>query len=245
MTDLAHDGATVDPSVLVDRQAQRRRRLRRSIAVITVLIGIFLVWLVWFSPVLSVQRVEVAGVEGAAALEVLELADIPLGVPIARLDTNAPLQRVLTLQWLAAAEVRRGWPSQVVIAVQPRTAVARTKADGQWLGVDAQGVAFVPPMPLGKGLIEVSGIGVALRAGVEVLGSLPADLLARVSSVSATTRDDVELTLNSGALVRWGSADEADFKSQVLTALLARRAQVYDVSAPELPTTFNERPKKP
>jgi len=238
-------GAPIDSSVLVDRRAQRRRRLRRTIAVIVVMIGIFTVWMVWFSPVLSVQRVEVVGVEGAAATEVLELAQVPLGVPIARLDTNAPLQRVLTLQWLAAAEVRRGWPSQVVIAVEPRTAVARTKVDGQWLGVDSQGVAFTPPAPLGKGLIEVAGIGVALRAGVEVLDSLPADLLGRVSSVSATTRDDVELTLNSGALVRWGSADESDFKSQVLTALLARRAQVYDVSAPELPTTFNERPKKP
>jgi cell division protein FtsQ len=245
VTEPITDGAPVDSSVLVDRRAQRKRRLRRTIAVIVVLIGIFTIWLVWFSPVLSVQRVEVVGVEGAAATEVLELADVPLGVPIARLDTSAPLQRVLTLQWLAAAEVRRGWPSQVVIAVEPRTAVARTKVDGQWLGVDSQGVAFTPPAPLGKGLIEVSGIGVALRAGVEVLDSLPADLLGRVSSVSATTRDDVELTLNSGSLVRWGSADEADFKSQVLTALLARRAQVYDVSAPELPTTFNERPKKP
>ena len=245
MTESADIGDSIDSSVLIDRQAQRRRRLRRTVAVVVVLVGIFTLWLVWFSPVLSVQQVEVVGVDGAAASEVLELADIPLGVPIARLDTNAPLQRVLSLQWLAAAEVRRGWPSQVVIAVQPRTAVARTKVDGQWLGVDSQGVAFTPPAPLSKGLIEVSGIGVALRAGVDVLESLPVDLLARVSSVSATTRDDVELTLNSGALVRWGSADEGDFKAQVLTALLARRAQVYDVSAPELPTAFNERPKKP
>ena len=245
MTEPADGGAPIDTSVLIDRQAQRRKRLRRTIVVIVAMIGIFALWLVWFSPVLSVQQVEVVGVDDAAAMEVAELADIPLGVPIARLDTDAPLQRVLTLQWLAAAEVRRGWPSQVVIAVQPRIAIARTEVDGKWLGVDSQGVAFLPPTPLSKGLIEVSGIGVALRAGVEVLESLPADLLARVSSVSATTRDDVELTLNSGSLVRWGSADEADFKSQVLTALLARRAQVYDVSAPELPTTFNERPKKP
>jgi cell division protein FtsQ len=245
VTEPADGGAPIDTSVLIDRQAQRRKRLRRTIVVIVAMIGIFALWLVWFSPVLSVQQVEVVGVDDAAAMEVAELADIPLGVPIARLDTDAPLQRVLTLQWLAAAEVRRGWPSQVVIAVQPRIAIARTEVDGKWLGVDSQGVAFLPPTPLSKGLIEVSGIGVALRAGVEVLESLPADLLARVSSVSATTRDDVELTLNSGSLVRWGSADEADFKSQVLTALLARRAQVYDVSAPELPTTFNERPKKP
>lgn len=232
-----------DPAVLVDRRALRRRRLRRTGAIAVLLVLAATVWLVWFSPVLAVQRVQVVGVEGSAVDEIRALADIPLGVPIARVDTAAPLERVLTVPWLASAEVRRGWPAEVVVAVVPRVPVARTKVGDQWQGVDAQGVAFAPPAPLGKDLIELSGTGVALRAAVDVLESLPPELRSKVASVAATTRDDVEITLNSGSLVRWGSADEAEFKSQVLTALLGRRAEVYDVSAPELPTTFNERPR--
>lgn len=233
-----------DPSVLVDRSALRRKRLRRSIGVVVLVAVIFVGWLIWFSPLLSVQRVEVVGVEGAAADQIRDLADIALGVPIARIDTSIPLDRILTIPWLASAEVRRGWPAEVVVAVVPREPIARTRVGAAWQGVDSQGVAFLPPSPLGKELIEISGEGVSLRAAVEVLESLPPELSTRVASISATTRDDVEIILKSGALVRWGSADEADFKVSVLTALLNRRAAVYDVSAPELPTTFDERPRR-
>lgn len=245
MSDTDARQVEADPAVLVDRRARRRKRLRRTVAVIVLVALAATAWLVWFSPVLAVQRVEVVGVEGPAVDEIRALADIPLGMPIARVDTSAPLERVLTVPWLASAEVRRGWPAEVVIAVEPRVPVARTRAGETWQGVDAQGVAFVPPAPLGKELIELTGMGVALRAAVDVLESLPPEIRSKVASVEATTRDDVEITLKSGALVRWGSSDEAEFKSQVLTALLGRRAQVYDVSAPELPTTFNERPRKP
>jgi cell division protein FtsQ len=52
----------------------------------------------------------------------------------------------------------------------------------------------------------------------------------------------VEFTLRSGAVVRWGSQDQADFKADVLRALLRDKQDLYDVSAPELPTTFRTRP---
>jgi cell division protein FtsQ len=71
-----------------------------------------------------------------------------------------------------------------------------------------------------------------------VLQSLPPDLRDRVVSLSATTRDDVDLILRSGDEVRWGSADQAEMKAEVLRVLLKRKADMYDVSAPELPTTF-------
>jgi cell division protein FtsQ len=41
--------------------------------------------------------------------------------------------------------------------------------------------------------------------------------------------------------VLWGSAEQGELKAQVLAALLQRRAGVYDVSAPELPTTQQEK----
>ena len=77
-----------------------------------------------------------------------------------------------------------------------------------------------------------------MNAAVAVLLALPAELLARVDSVTATTRDDVTLVLTGvGQAVRWGSAEDAALKAQVLAALLTRPASVYDVSAPLAPTT--------
>jgi cell division protein FtsQ len=76
---------------------------------------------------------------------------------------------------------------------------------------------------------------------VTIWQSLPADLRGKIVGVSASTRDDVELVLKSGSKVRWGSSEQGALKAQVLSALLQRRAGFYDVSAPELPTTQQEK----
>jgi cell division protein FtsQ len=49
--------------------------------------------------------------------------------------------------------------------------------------------------------------------------------------------DSLTLTLQDGREVRWGSAAQTERKVQVLSVLLRRPAQVYDVSVPAQPTT--------
>lgn len=206
------EDAPVVVDLAVGRPGRRRRR-RILVIVLVVLLVAALVWTVWFSSLLSVRTVRAVGIEGQRADAVLTVASVPTGVPLARVDTARAERAVLALDWVADAEVRRGWPSEVVVAVTPRVPVAVLE--------DAEGVALTEAMA--------------------VLATLPADLARKVVSVAATTRDDVDLTLRSGDIVRWGSADQADFKAEVLRALLNRKAEVYDVSAPELPTTFRPR----
>ncbi len=219
-----------------DRRRRRRRRLS-ILAIVLALVAIGVgVWVVLFSSALAVETVRVAGAEGTSADEVLAAAAIPTGVPLARVDTGTAQAAVAGLPWVAAVEVRRGWPREVVIAVEPRTAIARV---GEGSVVDAAGVVFDPVGEVPRGLPRVDADGVGLQTAMAVLDSLPADLLRKVVSVSATTRDDAELTLRSGALVRWGSAEQPAFKADVLRALMRKPKDMYDVSAPELPTTFN------
>jgi cell division protein FtsQ len=73
---------------------------------------------------------------------------------------------------------------------------------------------------------------------------MPANLAKKVVRIRANSIDSIELDLKSGSIVKWGSADEPEFKAAVLDALLSRRAQIYDVSAPELPTTTDEKGQK-
>jgi len=69
--------------------------------------------------------------------------------------------------------------------------------------------------------------------------------LRRVRVIQAVSVDDIRLELGNESIVRWGNADEAEFKAEVLRSLLPRRAASYDVSAPSLPATFGEKgPKK-
>ena len=158
---------------------------------------------------------------------------------MARLDAGGATARIMLLPWVGSVEVRRGWPSDVILAVVPRIAIATQLGTGR--GVDSSGLAFDAPGPLAENLPAIDADGVGLVAAVTVWQSLPAPLLAKVVGISASTRDDVELVLKSGAKVLWGSAEQGELKAQVLAALLQRRAGVYDVSAPELPTTQQEK----
>lgn len=215
----------------------RRRRLRRAaLIVLAVVLVAATAWLVWFSSVLAVKQVRVSGVSGPQATSVLMAADIPVGVPLARIDAAGAQAAVLRVPWVASAEVRRGWPNEVVIAVAPRTAIAVDSATRR--GIDPTGAVFDTNEPLPKSMPEVTATGAGLTTAMAVLAGLPADLAGKVESVSATTRDDVDLALRSGATVHWGSADQAEFKARVLRALLKHKRDVYDVTAPELPTTF-------
>ena len=208
-----------------------------------------LVWLVWFSSVLSVTSVRVVGADRAAGSAALAAADVPLGIPLARLDADAAAARVRALPWVGSVEVRRGWPHEVVIAVEPRVPVARlmsgekVSADGTVFSLPAGAPAVTlgtPTQAVAPTLPTVAARGDALKAAVAVLASLPPDLAARVKSAAASTRDDVDLTLKGGDVVHWGSAEKAAEKAQVLTALMAHPASIYDVTSPELPTTWRQ-----
>ena len=197
------------------------------------------IWLVWFSGALAIRDVRVVGVSGPAATEVLQVAEVRVGIPMARLDATSVMARITSLAWVGESEVRRGWPNTVVLAVTPRTAVALQADSGR--AIDASGNVFDPPDAVPPGLMEIAASGVGLAAAVSAWLSLPTQLAATVTGISATTRDDIEFSLSSGAIVRWGSDAQTELKTEVLTALLPRNARFYDVSAPELPTTQDEQ----
>ncbi len=207
------------------------------------------VWLVWFTPVFAVKEVQVVVDSPGEILsadqiaQVQTAANISLNEPIAKLDTDTAAQAVANLPWVSAVEVRRGWPNQVVVALDLRIPLARVKDVGPSQGVDAQGIIFESSNLEGLPLIQATGA--PLVSALEVVAGLPENLAKKVVRIRAESIDSIELDLKSGSTVRWGSADEPELKAAVLDALLLRRAQIYDVSAPELPTTTDEKgPKK-
>lgn len=220
--------------------ARRRRRWVRWVAgAVALALVAGTVWLVLFSSVLAVRTIDVVGVDGVAADQVRGSSAIALGVPLARVDADRAEQGIRALPWVDDVEVRRAWPDRIVLAVTARTPVA-SLAGGPDL-VDASGAVFPATGPVPPDLPVVRAEGEALVAATGVLTGLPPDLAERVVRLSATTRDDVTLTLKSGATVRWGSTDDAAAKAEVLRVLLERRRDLYDVTSPETPTTFRSR----
>ncbi len=222
------------------RTSHVRRWLLAGGAVVVLALAVYVVW---FSPLLVVREVRVVGAVTVSADSVRQAAAVPDRVPLARADVAGIAARVGALPRVASVEVRRGWPDVLVLVVTERTPMAVVPLGGAFTYVDSTGARFgqvsVPP----PGMVVVRPRDDdALSSALGVVQALPTDLRATVVSVAARTRDDVLLTLTSGAVVQWGSADRSDRKVVVLRSLLALHARRYDVSAPDLPTTLGTLP---
>src|SRR5262245_53181786 len=186
------------------------------------------VWLVFFSSVLTVRNVQVAGLRTIPVSTVTEAAAVPLREPLARVDVDEVQQRVERLPVVERAEISRSWPHTVSIQVTERTPVAAVRSGGAYRLIDAEGVMYRTVDQPGKRL-PVMTIGtqpaVAHDAATEaaaVVATLPHRLVKRVSEVDAGTMDSIELRLQDGRRVVWGSAESSRLKARVLAALLHR-----------------------
>jgi cell division protein FtsQ len=201
------------------------------------------VWLVQFSPVLVTRSVRVEGVPPAAVTEITRRAAVPMGTPMARVDTAAIADRVIATATLAEVSVSLSWPGTVVITASPRVPVLAVRnPQGQVQVVDSQGVAYavVSAPPKGVPLIntvENPPTSDSLRAGITVLRALPSGQRARVTNVIVSGANMVTLKLGAVTVV-WGGASEPELKVKVLTALLVHKGSgTIDVSAPGTPVT--------
>lgn len=225
----------------------RVRRYQRQIALVLgvgVLVGV--AWLMYVSSVFGVRTVQVEGTRLLSAQEVRDAADVAPGIALARLDTDAVADRVRTLAPVASVTVSRDWPRQVRIVVAERVAVAAVRQGGRISGMDAEGVLFrtYPRVPARLPLVDAEGLedigeDEALREAAEVVASLAPQIVRRVAVVEVVSRDDITLVLQDEDRVTWGSAEDSDRKAEVLAALLAQPASVYDVSVPAQPTTLS------
>ncbi len=244
--DLARPAADETPPAVDLSRARRRaswrtRLVRAGIAAAVLGVLGLATWVIGYSDLLTAERVEVRGVRGALADTVRETAAVPLGAPLARVDTDAVAERVGDVPDVESVTASRSWPSTVVLTVVPRDPVATLSTSEGWAMVDDQGVLFAPqaerPADLPVLLAPSTDQGLAARqAGVSVATALPPRVTRRLEQIEATSERDVRLVLRDGRLVTWGSADDGERKAAVLTVLLRTPATQYDVSVPDRPT---------
>lgn len=227
---------------------ERRRRWKRiALAVLAIALASTLVWLIWFSTVLSVRDVEVAGRTTLNESKIIDAAQVPMGRPLARVNLKAIEGRIAALERIDTVEVSRSWPRSVSITIVERSAVVWATLGGQIRGIDRHGVDYRSYSSAPKSLLEAkltatdrSDQQASSEAVVAVVGLIaekdPA-LRGQIQSISAATKDSIELNLTEGRTVMWGSGAEGERKLTVLEALLSIKATRYDVSAPDQPTT--------
>jgi len=230
------------------RRFTRRTRHRRAAWLWSggVLVGLLVaVAVTVFSPLLELRTITVEGADRVDATAVRVALEDQVGTPLALVDQDRVEQALEGFPLIASYVTETAPPHTLVVRLAERQPVAVVPAGERFELVDPAGIVLqqLDARPDGVPLVDVGAAptdGPLFRAVTEVLLALPASLRATVDQATATTADDVTLTLTTGETVVWGSADRSARKAQVLAGLVAdqgRRdpgaAVEYDVSAPD------------
>ncbi|MFI9326336.1 cell division protein FtsQ/DivIB [Kitasatospora sp. NPDC052868] len=238
-----------------EEYAPRLRLSRRGVLVLGALVAAVLgvlTWVLFLSSVLDVRSVAVQGVQDdRLTADQVRAAIGGVGAgPLARVDLEDARRRVEAIPRVASAEVWRGWPHTLRVKITQRKAVAAVKGeDGRFTQVDAGGVSFATESaaPEGVPVVELQLSQQAkdveavitrpqlVQGAVMVAARLPAEVAQRAGAVLVHSYDDIQLQLNGGATVRWGSPEQSDRKARVLVALLHQKGTNFDVSTPDAP----------
>ncbi|GII90324.1 cell division protein FtsQ/DivIB [Sinosporangium siamense] len=198
-------------------------------------------WLVFFSPVLGVREVQIVGNVTIPTELIRKAVGVADREPLATVDLADVERRVLSIKQLESARIDRNWPGTLKVRVVERRPVAALPYGGAFALVDRHGVVMqvVPAAPPRMPVLKVSQPkpgDPATAAALAVIRALPETLGRTVREVRAPSAESVSLMLNDGREVVFGGADRAAEKVRVITGLLRKPYDVYDVSTPDVVT---------
>ncbi len=219
-------------------QRSRRRRIiwLSTIGAVVLLIGGTTA--AAYSPLFAVEKITVLGATTLDAGAVEAALAEQVGTPLALVDSSEVKAALLAFPLIETYALEAKPPHDLTVRIVERTPVGVVRSDAGYTLVDAAGVALATTsdQPAGQPLLEIDGgtDSVAFESAGLVVRSVPAELRALLTGVSATTADDVTLTLSSGLTVVWGSSEDSPMKSEVLTKTLLSNpeASTIDVTSP-------------
>ena len=195
-----------------------------------------------YSPLFAVERVVVVGTEQLPSTDVVDALSGQVGTPLPLVDESEVKAELIAFPLIESYTLEARPPHDLVVRIVERTPIGLMETRAGYRLVDAAGVALSTSATPAAGtpVLTVTG-GVdsdAFAAAGQVMRSLPEELRAQVTAVSATTADDVTLTLGgTNTQVVWGSAEQSARKALVLTRTMASRppadVTAYDVSSPD------------
>lgn len=226
----------------IRRFTQRTRRRRivwlSAIGAVVLMVGGSIA--AAYSPLFAVEKITVIGATTLDPTAVEAALGDQLGTPLALVNTSKVKAALLAFPLIETYAIEAKPPHDLTVRIVERTPVGVLRSDAGYTLVDAAGVALATTsdQPAGQPLLDIEG-GVdssAFESAGLVVRSLPPEVRAALTGVSATTADDVTLTLSTGLTVVWGSADDSVLKAETLAKTLVARpdASTIDVTSPEV-----------
>lgn len=222
------------------RHSRRRRVTWLVVLGIALTMGT-LVAVAVYSPLLALKTIQIEGASRISPDDIHAAVDGQLDTPLALVDFDLITEELGDFPLIRSYVTEMVPPDTLVIHIVEREPIGSLAADSGFALVDPAGIvierseARLPGVPL----IDIAGADTdseAFDAAVEVILALPDSVLGQLDTVTASTRDNVRLTLaGGGAEIIWGSADDSDYKARLLAVALAQKypnVSEYNVSAP-------------
>ncbi len=219
----------------------RRRRLVWIVSIATLVVVAGGSYAAAYSPLFAIEKVTVVGASALDPTALEQSLQSQLGRPLAAIDASEVKAALVGFPMVETYSIEARPPHEMVLRIVERTPVGVIASDAGFTLVDAAGVALstTPEVPPGQPVISAAG-GAGSEAFVAaglIIRSLPETIRPAVTAVSATTAQDVTLTLaGSGVTVIWGGSDRSAEKARVLTATMTAsppgQVSTYDVSSP-------------
>ena len=226
-------------------QANRTRRVVVLSLLTSVLALVGLVLATMFTPMMAIESIQVTGLHRLKAAQIQAAVKGLIGKPLTMVDESQLVSRLSGFSLIESFNTVSLPPHVLQLNIQERQPIGVVSVGGNNYLYDAAGVQISPVSSQAKyPVIEVNGNpaqSANYREAVDVLLALPASLYPSVSSIQATTKDDVRLTLRgvSNRQILWGDSSQSLLKSKVLAALMKNvkhtATVTFDVSSPSAP----------
>jgi cell division protein FtsQ len=222
---------------------------RRKIVALTVSgsfgLLILLILATMFTPLLAVEKIEVTGTKRINNKTVLKALNNQLGVPLPMVNGGSIAESLAPFTLVDSFSVVSLPPHTLRIAITERQPICIVTVAGIDYLYDPAGVR-VGNVGSSDNYPRIAIVGdpkgsVEFTAAIDVLLALPADLLGRIATVDAKSKDDVSMRLrgNAGQRIVWGDGSQSVLKSKVLAALIKNQKKTdfvtFDVSSPTAP----------
>jgi cell division protein FtsQ len=247
-----HWHVAIDPRFEDRRKAVRRQSSRTKRVVVTVVAVLSLLaagaWPLLHSGLFSARVLRVVGAEHTGAPAVLRAAGLAGHPPMIDVHAGAAAAAIDALPWVKSASVALQWPDGVTVRIVERQPVAVLSDGSASAEVDRTGrvLAVVDAPPPGLVRLQTTATpgppGSTLhtgRAALLVAAAVPVALDPLVTTVAAAPNGGVDLALEGGVGVLFGTPTQMPAKFEDIASLVAGAhlapGSVVDVSVPAFP----------
>ena len=225
--------------------ASRRRKITALIVSSSFGLLIMLILATMFTPLLAVEKLEVTGTHRIDHKTILKALSGQVGVPLPMVNADEIAKDLAPFALVDTFAVVSLPPHTLRIAITERQPICIVTVAGVDYLYDPAGVR-IGTVGANDNYPRIAIVGdpkgsVEYTAAIDVLLSLPANLLGQIATVDAKSKDDVSMRLrgNAGQRIVWGDGSQSVLKSKVLAALIKNQKKsdyvTFDVSSPTAP----------